>query len=202
MAPSGGVPWSAWLGSLDGEDELVPNYWTLVANPDIYDIDRAVQELDKDTWTTKGRDLRAGDLVAIWRASGRAGGRRGIIALGEVVLSVFDPWAIDDGRLTPIGFSYRAPSPQESSTSPEKGSRTARRQVNVMEESRAARVMSVLGVDLGPGAWANNGSAALSFGAARSIAHGEPAELVDVEGRAVRVEWIIWEAAPPLRSLA
>ena len=62
-----------WLGSGRSmvEDELVPNYWTLVANPDIYDIDRAVHELDEDTWTTKGRDLRAGDLVAIWRASGR-----------------------------------------------------------------------------------------------------------------------------------
>jgi hypothetical protein len=46
-------------------------HWALVANPDIYEIDRAIREISEDRWTTKGRPIEAGDRVAIWRAKGR-----------------------------------------------------------------------------------------------------------------------------------
>jgi hypothetical protein len=63
----------------------MPNAWTLVANPDIYEIDRAIREISEDTWTTKRRALSAGDRVAIWRAAGRRRMPRGVIAFGEVL---------------------------------------------------------------------------------------------------------------------
>ena len=60
-------------------------FWALAADPRVYRIDDAVRELrDPDLWTTKGRDLRPGDRVVVWRTSG-GGGPRGVVALGEVV---------------------------------------------------------------------------------------------------------------------
>lgn len=63
---------------------LLPSYWAFLANPKKYRIDDAVQNLETDTWTTKGRPIHAGDRVIIWRASGDRG-PRGIIALGVVI---------------------------------------------------------------------------------------------------------------------
>lgn len=60
------------------------NYWALMANPERYDIERAVDELDQDDWLVHHSDVRAGDRVAIWKAKGRSA-RRGIVALGEVL---------------------------------------------------------------------------------------------------------------------
>jgi EVE domain len=60
------------------------NYWALMSIPGRYDIQAAVAELDKDDWTVKRSNVRAGDRVAIWKARGR-NGHRGIVALGQVV---------------------------------------------------------------------------------------------------------------------
>lgn len=67
-------------------------YWALFANPKRYDIDSALRTVPVDLWTTKGKPLARGDRVAIWRGAGR-GGRRGIVALGEVLS---DPAELDD----------------------------------------------------------------------------------------------------------
>ncbi|TVY99613.1 hypothetical protein EAS64_40795 [Trebonia kvetii] len=42
-------------------------FWTLAAHPDRYRVVEAVRNLDEDWWTTGGRDLHAGDRVAIWK---------------------------------------------------------------------------------------------------------------------------------------
>lgn len=60
-------------------------YWALAADPRVYRIEEAVRELRRpDLWTTRGRDLREGDRIVVWRTSG-GGGPRGVVALGEVV---------------------------------------------------------------------------------------------------------------------
>lgn len=64
--------------------ELRSSYWTFLANPTVYDIERAVLEKSRDYWTVQGHDVRAGDRVIIWKAQGRSQ-KRGIIALGEVL---------------------------------------------------------------------------------------------------------------------
>jgi hypothetical protein len=45
-----------------------------------------------DLWTTRGRDVRAGDRVALWKALGRDK-MRGVVALGEVLT---DPALLSD----------------------------------------------------------------------------------------------------------
>lgn len=60
-------------------------YWAFLANPDTYQIEEALRELDVDTWTTGTADVRAGDRVAIWKAQGRNSRRRGVLALGDVL---------------------------------------------------------------------------------------------------------------------
>ena len=60
------------------------NYWALVANPQRYDIEAAVAELEEDDWAVSDSDVRLGDRVAIWKAKGR-GRHRGIVALGDVL---------------------------------------------------------------------------------------------------------------------
>ena len=59
-------------------------YWALFGNPSIYRVEEAVRQLDTDLWTTKGREIRAGDRVMIWKGAGRDG-YRGVVALGEVL---------------------------------------------------------------------------------------------------------------------
>jgi hypothetical protein len=59
-------------------------YWTLAANPARYRVVDAVRDLEEDSWLTGGRDLHAGDRVAIWKYKGRED-RRGILAFGEVL---------------------------------------------------------------------------------------------------------------------
>src|SRR5262245_21420516 len=80
------------------------HYWALFGNPRFYRVEEAVQELEVDTWTTKGKAIRAGDRVAIGKGAGRDG-RRGVIALGEVISEprlisdAANPyWTRDQGR--------------------------------------------------------------------------------------------------------
>jgi EVE domain len=94
----------------------VSAYWTLVANPDIYEIDRAIAEISEDTWTTKGRPVAKGDRVTIWRAGGRRRLSRGVIALGEVVTDPEDrpydsPYWIHEleGEEPRVGVRYVVP---------------------------------------------------------------------------------------------
>jgi hypothetical protein len=76
---------------LDGEGPDTPpptepkirHYWTLVAKPGIYDIDAALAAGAVESWSTRGRALRPGDGVIMWRTRGRDG-RRGIVAIGDV----------------------------------------------------------------------------------------------------------------------
>src|SRR5690348_5902030 len=59
-------------------------YWAFFANPRIYRVEEAVRELTTDVWTTKGRPVRAGDRVVIWKGAG-TDRYRGIVALAEVM---------------------------------------------------------------------------------------------------------------------
>jgi len=58
-------------------------YWAFFADPKIYDIETALNGLDVDTWTTKGKDVKRGDLIIFWR--GLKNEHRGIVGLGEVL---------------------------------------------------------------------------------------------------------------------
>lgn len=75
-----------------------PNYWALAANPQIYDIEAAIAELDEDDWTVHNSNVRAGDRVLIWKAKGRTE-HRGIVALGEVLT--------DAAPMTPLPASRK-----------------------------------------------------------------------------------------------
>lgn len=59
-------------------------YWAFLANPRVYRIEDALLNLDQGTWTTKGKNVAAGDRVLIWKAKG-ADADRGVVALGEVL---------------------------------------------------------------------------------------------------------------------
>lgn len=59
-------------------------FWAFAANPQTYRIEEAVRALPTDNWTTKGKDVQAGDRVIIWKTLGRDG-YRGIVALAEVL---------------------------------------------------------------------------------------------------------------------
>jgi len=59
-------------------------YWTLAAHPERYRVADAVRDLDEEWWLTGGRDLHAGDRVAIWKYKG-PDDHRGIVGFGEVL---------------------------------------------------------------------------------------------------------------------
>ena len=65
-----------------GSDER--QYWALVADPKLYRIEAAIRDRESTEWTTKGRQIKRGDRVAIWKTRGRDADR-GVIALGEVL---------------------------------------------------------------------------------------------------------------------
>lgn len=67
-------------------------YWALAANPKYYRILDAIRETSTDRWTTKGKAIREGDRVAIWKYRGRDR-ERGVVALGEVLT---DPEVLAD----------------------------------------------------------------------------------------------------------
>jgi hypothetical protein len=76
------------------DDHTRPCYWAFQANPRVYNIEAAVRHLEEDTWTTKGKDVRKGDKVVIWKALGDSH-RRGVVALGEVIS---DPEPMQDAN--------------------------------------------------------------------------------------------------------
>ena len=65
-----------------------PGVWALVANPKFYRIEDAVQHISVDKWTTKGKPIRKGDLVVIWKAKGNEADR-GVVALGFQMLQIY-----------------------------------------------------------------------------------------------------------------
>lgn len=75
-------------------------YWALVANPGTYDIEAALAANAVESWSSRGKPLRPGDGVILWRTRGRDG-RRGIVAIGEVVGEPYrssdehDPYWVD-----------------------------------------------------------------------------------------------------------
>lgn len=83
-----------------------PSYWALMANPDRYRIREAVGGLREDLWTVGASEVSYGDRVLIWQSLDKQG-RRGIVALGEVVgerailRDEDNPYWVDaeDGRL-------------------------------------------------------------------------------------------------------
>lgn len=65
-------------------DGIDRNYWALFANPRIYKIQDAINELSDDLWVTKGRQISLGDRVLIWKGTGDDGWR-GVVAFGDVI---------------------------------------------------------------------------------------------------------------------
>jgi predicted RNA-binding protein with PUA-like domain len=67
-------------------------FWAFVANPQVYRIEQVVRALAEDTWTARGKAIRAGDYAVIWKAKGRDAWR-GIIPFAEVLS---DPLSLDE----------------------------------------------------------------------------------------------------------
>jgi predicted RNA-binding protein with PUA-like domain len=59
-------------------------YWAFCANPKIYRIEAAIDELEEDHWTVKNHDVRAGDKFLVWKSLGNSD-KRGIVGVGEVL---------------------------------------------------------------------------------------------------------------------
>lgn len=53
-------------------------------NPKVYNIEKAIQEQEEDSWTVPRGDVRTGDRAIIWKAKGNDQ-HRGIVALAEVL---------------------------------------------------------------------------------------------------------------------
>ncbi len=99
---------------LDALPDVVPRerrYWALLANPEYYQIEEAVRELDEDWWTAGRSALFPGDRIVVWKARGR-GEQRGIVALGTVLT---EPQVRSDDPDNPYWLD------------PERGQRSARR---------------------------------------------------------------------------
>lgn len=77
--------------------ETVParSYWTWVANPSVFQIDDAIREREIDHWMTKGKPVKPGDRGAVWRSLG-SDGKRGVVAIGEVVSEPYMARADED----------------------------------------------------------------------------------------------------------
>lgn len=61
-----------------------PNYWTFRTSPDVFDVETALAEAETCLWTTKGKRVRKGDRVAIWKLKARTA-THGVVALAEVL---------------------------------------------------------------------------------------------------------------------
>ncbi|MGH9197911.1 MAG: EVE domain-containing protein, partial [Acidimicrobiia bacterium] len=71
------------------------SYWTWVANPNVFKVDDAIRERESDRWLTKGKPVKPGDRGAVWRSLG-PDGKRGVIAVGEVVSEPYMERVDDD----------------------------------------------------------------------------------------------------------
>jgi len=60
------------------------NYWAFLANPKVYNIEKAIREQEEDSWTVPRSDVRTGDRAIIWKAKGNDL-HRGIVALVEIL---------------------------------------------------------------------------------------------------------------------
>jgi hypothetical protein len=63
--------------------EKSTGYWAFFADPRVYRIEAAVRELESDLWRTKGKPIRPGDPVLVFKGKGDSD-RRGVVALGVV----------------------------------------------------------------------------------------------------------------------
>jgi hypothetical protein len=78
---------STMLGDDSFASEKAPRqYWALIADPNRYRIAEAIDTLQMDTWTSKGRPISAGDFAIIWQSRDRDG-NRGIVALAQITES-------------------------------------------------------------------------------------------------------------------
>lgn len=59
-------------------------YWAFFANPEVYDVERAIESLLEDTWTVGTKEIRQGDWAVIWKGKGRSP-HRGVVALAQVL---------------------------------------------------------------------------------------------------------------------
>jgi hypothetical protein len=108
-----GVDQTKWRFAKLSEDQSslatitsrAPRAWAFLAKPDIYRIEDAIRSRNEDTWVTAGREIHQGDRVIIWKARGKDG-RRGVIALGEVIT---EPMDLDDSANP---FWVAAPAPR------------------------------------------------------------------------------------------
>lgn len=59
--------------------------WAVLANPNVYDIEQSLEDLDEDTWVDINNKSEVGDGIVFWRSINKTDGNRGIVGLGKVI---------------------------------------------------------------------------------------------------------------------
>jgi hypothetical protein len=75
-----------WTDVIDRLETVKPEpaVHAIIANPDSYDIEEAVQTLETDTWGLPSGEVEVGDRIVVWKAKG-SGEHRGVVAFAEVI---------------------------------------------------------------------------------------------------------------------
>lgn len=83
--------------------------WAFAAEPSFFPVVDAITEKTFDWWTSKGRDIQAGDRAIVWKYQGKEQ-TRGVVALAEVLS---DPAMVKGGRDAPASELNPAYPPAE-----------------------------------------------------------------------------------------
>ena len=62
----------------------ITHYWALQGNPKYYDIDGAINNLDRDWWLTGNSKIKSGDRLVFWQSKD-AKGKRGVVGFGVAI---------------------------------------------------------------------------------------------------------------------
>ena len=66
--------------------------WLFQANPDRFDVDAYLSRTREIVWTVNQRHLadqmRPGDALFMWRASGKTGQKAGVVAAGAIIYAI------------------------------------------------------------------------------------------------------------------
>ena len=79
------------------------SYWALQANPNLYNIRDAVNELDYDWWRVNQSNIQNGDKIAFWQSQDK-NKDRGVVALGVAIgtpqykTAVGNPYWLGDSK--------------------------------------------------------------------------------------------------------
>ena len=93
-----GIDTSKWKFVNLDEPAVSRRYWCLLANPQVYDIEKAALTIEEDTWTIPHGEALPGDRLIFWKTLGGTK-KRGVVSLGEVLVGPQTISAHPDSRI-------------------------------------------------------------------------------------------------------